>query len=131
MAAAIADYSPHPTAGKIPSDQEEIVLRLRKNPKLLSRLRTLCGTASTLIGFKLLSNVSSEELIQVAKAQLQTNHLDLCVANDLAHISPDLHPIWIVSADGSVEHASGDKTTIAKALISRVLEYHNQQQQPL
>ena len=68
MAPAVADYSPvREGAGKLSSAKDELVVRMTKNPKLLSSLRDLCGIGATLVGFKLLSNVSPTELAEVAR----------------------------------------------------------------
>ena len=124
MAAAIADYSPVATQGKLSSNQDEMIIRMRRNPKLISRLRALGGPKATLIGFKLLSNVSTAHLIEIAQAQIATNQLDLCVANDASQISNHHHPIWMVSPNGQVEAAEGSKSEIATALVRHVLAMH-------
>jgi phosphopantothenoylcysteine synthetase/decarboxylase len=122
MAAAVADYSPIPVDGKMSSDQDELVIRMKRNPKLLASLREKCGPGSLIIGFKLLSNVSTETLIQVASEQASAYQLDLTVANDASEFTADYHPIWMVSPTGEHRFAGGTKAAIAAALVSHTLE---------
>lgn len=117
MAAAVSDYSPAPTTGKIRSTGEELTLRLRRNPKLLTSLRERCGPNTTLVGFKLLSGVSPSELIEVGRRQVITNDLDLCLANDLAELSGDRHPAWIVAREGRARRVDGSKADVARQLV--------------
>lgn len=126
MAAAVADYSPVPLDGKMSSDQEELVIRMKRNPKLLASLRAKCGNDSFIVGFKLLAKVSTEELIQVACAQARDNELDLTVANDASQLSVSHHPIWMVSPSGEKTFAEGSKAEIAAALVDHVLSLRPQ-----
>ncbi len=86
QAAAVADYSPVPADGKISSDQDEMVIRMQKNPKILASLREHFGRHAFIVGFKLLSGVSTQELLEVGRRQITTNYTDMSVANDLQHI---------------------------------------------
>ena len=122
MAAAVADYSPIRQAGKLSSDADELLIHLQRNPKLLGRLRDQFGAAATLVGFKLLSGVSEEELIAVAAKQVHDNRLDLCVANDATLIQPDHHPVILVHSREQIERASGSKAEIANKLVQHVLQ---------
>lgn len=120
MAAAVSDYSPAPSAGKIRSDQETLTLTLRRNPKLLAALRPRLP-ATTIVGFKLLSRVSTEELVAVGRRQVVGNGLDWCVANDLAELGGGAHPVWLLAADGSARRIEGDRRAVAEALVDAVL----------
>ena len=68
---------------KISSKEEYQVLFLKKNPKIISLVKEW-NPAIQLIGFKLLVDVSSEELIQVARESLVKNHASMIVANEIA-----------------------------------------------
>ena len=59
MAAAVSDYAPVRVEGKIRSDADELVIRMRRLPKILATLRDRCGRSTFLVGFKLLSGVSA------------------------------------------------------------------------
>lgn len=121
MAAAVSDYSPVRQHGKIRSTDEEVVLRMRRTPKLLSTLRTACGPSTFLVGFKLLSGVTRDELVRVAERQRTTNTLDLTCANDLATFGPSLHPIVLVE-DGQTSDYWGSKEESAAFLVDNVLD---------
>lgn len=122
MAAAVADYSPEPAAGKIRSTGATLDLRLTKNPKLLSSLRERCGDHSFLVGFKLLSHVSATELVDVASAQCRDNRLDLTVANDLAHFTPRLHPVTLVTPDEAPVPIHATRLEVAARLVDTCLD---------
>ena len=103
MAAAVSDYSPVPAQGKIRSTEQTMSIAMERNPKLLDTLRERCPD-SYLVGFKLLSGVSQDQLIDVARRQLERAGLDLTVANDLQHFAPGRHPIVLVDRDTHHEH---------------------------
>ena len=123
MAAAVSDYSPVAVEGKIASDQEEMVIRLKKNPKVLDSLRGRLGGEALLVGFKLLSNVSHERLIEVASRQLERSQCDFTIANDAARIDWERgwHPISVVSKTGEAWSFDGVRRDGAEALASYLL----------
>lgn len=114
MAAAVSDYSPVPFDGKMPSKAEEVTLTLRRNPKLLGRLRERCGPQTWLVGFKLLSGVDRATLIGVADRQRQGAGLDMTVANDLQSFAPGLHPIVVVQPDRVTDHHGSKASSAAR-----------------
>ncbi|MEQ1570628.1 MAG: phosphopantothenoylcysteine decarboxylase, partial [Myxococcota bacterium] len=124
MAAAVSDYAPARTEGKIRSDLDELVLVLRRNPKLLGKLRGVCGPDTFLVGFKLLSGVTREELVQVAHHQVERDQLDLCVANDLQDLVGDRHPAQLVTPEGGAHPLDGTKAEVAAGLVSFALRRH-------
>ncbi|MCA9309022.1 hypothetical protein KC973_01470 [Candidatus Saccharibacteria bacterium] len=105
-AAAVSDYIPVKVDGKIPSDEEEITLRLKRAPKILAELRDHFGDDATIVGFKLLSGASEEELIRAGTDQISKNQTDYCIANDLSERGSRLPPrskrvAHVVYPDGS------------------------------
>lgn len=122
MTAAVSDYSPVRREGKIRSTEDELLLRLKRNPKLLRQLREKCGVATFIVGFKLLSGVSSEELLQTGRIQIKRDRLNLTVANDLDEIAPEYHPIVMLTPEGGAIRRKGDKQTVAGDLVAFVLE---------
>jgi 8-oxo-dGTP pyrophosphatase MutT (NUDIX family) len=119
MAAAVADYSPAPSDGKIRSDAEDLVISMRRNPKLLGQLRARWPHA-TIVGFKLLSGVSDDELDAVARAQLTSQGLDATVANDARRLRDDRHPARLVTAQGA-RALDGPREAVAAALLDILL----------
>ena len=99
---------------KISSKEEYQVLFLKKNPKIISLVKEW-NPAIQLIGFKLLVDVSSEELIQVARESLVKNHASMIVANDLTKIQNGQHQAYLVTDDQVLEAST--KTEIAEAIL--------------
>lgn len=114
-AAAVADYVPVRAEGKIPSDAEELVLRLRRAPKLIDRLRDLAPSA-LLVGFKLTSGKSEDDRLEIARRLVARARLDLVVANDAAHTGESDHEAWLVTSDAVLAHPIG-KAAVAAALV--------------
>ena len=102
---------------KISSKEEYQVLFLKKNPKIISLVKEW-NPAIQLIGFKLLVDVSSEELIQVARESLVKNHASMIVANDLTKIQNGQHQAYLVT-DNQVLEAS-TKTEITEAILNHL-----------
>lgn len=99
---------------KISSEEDYQVLFLKKNPKLISLVKTW-NPDIRLIGFKLLVDVSSEELIHVARESLVKNHASMIVANDLTKIQNGQHQAYLVTDDQVLEAST--KTEIAEAIL--------------
>lgn len=87
--------SQHNTQGKISSREEVQVLFLQKTPKILSLIKQW-NPAICLIGFKLLVNVPTSQLLEVAQNSLLANQADYIVANDLTGISDTQHLAYLV-----------------------------------
>src|SRR5699024_9821053 len=75
---------------KISSDTKQLYLILEKTPKVIQIIKKL-QPQTVLIGFKLLVDVSKEELIDTAYRSLQKSHADFVLANDLSQIKADQH----------------------------------------
>ena len=84
---------------KISSYEPHLTVKLTLTPKLISRLRELFPEA-TLIGFKLLENVTKEHLLEVAKKLCIKNDMDYIIANDLHDLRQGTHLSFLVNKDG-------------------------------
>lgn len=82
MAAAVSDYSAIKQEGKISSELNELSIRMKKNPKVISKIKEWKPEVY-LVGFKLLASVPKEELIRVAQEANRKNGADLTVANSI------------------------------------------------
>jgi len=118
MAAAVSDYRPIRSEGKLSSNSDELTIRCVKNPKLIAELRERCGESAFLVGFKLLSNVTQVELINAATAQNKRYGLDLTVANDLKDLVKDYHPIKVVTQAGGAIPIDGLRQEVAAELAT-------------
>ncbi|MDR1816286.1 MAG: hypothetical protein LBR00_06440 [Clostridiales Family XIII bacterium] len=103
--------------GKISSDLDRLVVTLEKAPKIISLLRGLAPDAA-IVGFKLLSDASDEELVRVGLGLLTKNRCDYVLANDMRTVRSDRHEGLLVAADGTYERAVG-KTDIAALIVRR------------
>jgi phosphopantothenoylcysteine decarboxylase/phosphopantothenate--cysteine ligase len=83
-AAAISDYIVDKTEGKISSDGDELVIRLRKGEKVIKSFRSLAPNA-IIVGFKLLVSPNSEE-VQNAISKVFKAEVDYVVFNDLTEL---------------------------------------------
>lgn len=82
-AAAISDYIVDKTEGKISSDNDELVIRLKKGEKVIQSFRELAPNAY-IVGFKCLVSPTEEEKYQAISKQL--NYVDQVIYNDLTKL---------------------------------------------
>ena len=93
------------------------VLFLKKTPKIISLVKQWNPNIQ-LVGFKLLANVSKEDLFKAARASLKRNQANIIVANDLGEITPNQHIAYLVDEKG--EEMVTTKSAIAQALYERI-----------
>ena len=98
---------------KISSNEENLVIVLKKTPKIIGLIKKI-SPQTHLIGFKLLENVSVEELIDVARKLLVKNNCDYVVANDLKNIKNGEHKAFLLN-DKEIKTLNG-KENIASAI---------------
>lgn len=119
-AAAVSDYRPAKVEpGKIRSDQDELVLRLVRTPKLIARLREWFRDAY-LVGFKLLKGVAADERVEIAREQIRANRTNACVENDLSEFGPGEHKARVVTLEQIVDIPKGDKPAVARGIVDFV-----------
>lgn len=125
--AAVSDYTPTKIEGKISSDQENLTVELVRTPKILSLLRSHFGNETVLVGFKLLSNVETDGLLEVAGKQIEKNETDYSIANRLEDISPDSdhRKVHLLGSDGNVNTFSGKSISVAQSLY-HAIEWNKQ-----
>jgi phosphopantothenoylcysteine decarboxylase/phosphopantothenate--cysteine ligase len=117
--AAISDYSPDKTQGKIPSGKEELILKLKPNPKIIQKIRK--KSDCILVGFKAEFNISEEELLSRANDRKKESDLDLIVANDISKITQAENQVYIIDKDSKNESVSGRKEEISERILDRVV----------
>lgn len=103
---------------KISSEMEDLVLVLKKTPKIIAMLRPLKPRA-VLVGFKLLDRVPEEALIEAGLSLLRRNGCDFVFANDKQKVTSQSHGGYLISADGAWEEISG-REEIAGRIAERV-----------
>ena len=86
-------------AKKISSQAEQLMVALRPTPKIIQSIKQL-QPQTLLVGFKLLVDVSKEELAAVARQTLAKNHADFILANDLTEVGSHHHQARLIDAAG-------------------------------
>ena len=102
---------------KISSQDDVQVLFLKQTPKIISLVKKW-NPAIRLIGFKLLVDISDEELIKTARDSLIKNQAEIIVANDLTDISNHVHKAYLVGNDTVTQAQS--KEEIAQLLYLHI-----------
>jgi 8-oxo-dGTP pyrophosphatase MutT (NUDIX family) len=122
MAAAVSDYGPaEASEGKISSDRDELVIRLRKLPKILEGLRKACGKETFIVGFKLTSGAPAERTIAAAREQIARCRINMVVANDLSTIGGGRHPVTLVTPEGGSIPVDGLREEVAERIADFAL----------
>jgi phosphopantothenate--cysteine ligase len=104
--------------GKISSEMEDLVIVLKKTPKVIGEIKKL-QQDTILVGFKLLTNVDKELLIDTGYKLLKKNNCDMVLANDLTEITGDQHIGYLISQNGEYERQT-TKKDIADAIVRNV-----------
>ena len=104
--------------GKISSAVEDLVIVLKKTPKVIGEIKKL-QKDTVLVGFKLLTNVEKDHLIEIGFKLLQKNQCNMVLANDLAEINGDKHVGYLISEDGNYDRLE-TKKQIAEAIVKKV-----------
>lgn len=86
-AAAVGDYEAEPFAGKIASDQEELLIRMRRAPKIVDSLK-VWAPGCFLVSFKAAGpETSPDELDQICRRQLERTRSDLVFGNVIGELA--------------------------------------------
>ena len=108
------------SGNKISSDIDDLIIHMKRSPKVISEIKKV-SPETRLVGFKLLSGVPHEELIDVGYRLLQKNSCDFVMANDLRGIHGDTHKGYLIHADKSYDSMETN-SEIAQMILRRVTE---------
>lgn len=126
MAAAVADYRPASIAAqKMKKGEEDLSLRLVRTPDILSivaKQRTEVGFPRVVVGFA----AESQNLLENARAKLESKRLDLIVANDItardAGFDAPTNRVLMIGRSGeTVSLPLMSKAAVAEAVLERVV----------
>lgn len=106
-------------SAKLSSDYEQLTIHLERTPKIIQQIKQWQPT-TFLVGFKLLSNASQEELIEAAVQQEQKAHSDLVIANDMQKVGGYEHLAYCIQGN-EVIATYHTKQEIAFGLMTEVL----------
>jgi wyosine [tRNA(Phe)-imidazoG37] synthetase (radical SAM superfamily) len=86
-AAAVGDYAPQPSTGKVSSGQARWDLQLRPTPKILDHIRGWGGDDLVIVSFKAAApDTGDDDLLGLAHKQAQRTGSDLVFANVLGRL---------------------------------------------
>lgn len=109
----------YPTGGKISSNIQQPCIALKPTPKVIGMIKKKWPHVF-LVGFKLLTHVSEEELFQTAFKLLRKNRCNLVLANDLSKIRNGTHVGMIIFPEKTQKTYYG-KEQIALSLVDTIL----------
>lgn len=104
--------------GKISSEIDDLVILLKRTPKVIGEIKKL-SKDTILVGFKLLTNVDKDVLIDTAGKLLQKNGCDMVLANDLTEIYGDKHGGYLLFPNGQYIRLE-TKKEIAQAIADQI-----------
>ena len=110
--AAVSDYSPSKVDGKMRSDEDEIIVRLKRNPKIIDTIR-----AKVVVGFKAQAKVDDVRLVEDAMALLKRSGCSFVVANRMEDVTRGRTRVSIVKGEGPAEVLEGTKPEVASDII--------------
>lgn len=106
---------------KISSNTDHLFLILKKTPKVIQQIKQL-QPATILVGFKLLVDVSKEELVDVARHSLIKNQADYVLANDLTSIHHGQHVGYFINKEGTIIGEATSKEALAQLIVKTLLD---------
>lgn len=119
LAAAVSDYSAIYSQGKISSDKEDLSIKMKKNPKVISLIKTWKPDVFQ-VGFKLLADVDSDELINTAYNHGIKNNSNLTVANSINNSNFKDRTTYFLTPEKEIINTSLDK--IALDLVNLIYQ---------
>jgi phosphopantothenoylcysteine decarboxylase/phosphopantothenate--cysteine ligase len=120
--AAISDFTPEEQIeGKIKSD-ENVVIKLKRNPKVLAELRKAFPD-KIIVGFKAEYGLEKEELMDIATKKLKEYNLNFIVANDLSkHYFGDDYNEVILIGKNKLKEFKGKKSEIMEKIKDEIIK---------
>lgn len=101
-AAAVSDYEPvEVSPGKLPSDADALVIRLKPTPKIVDEVKPI-DPEILLVKFKLEVDRPEAQLLRIAEESRARSGAELIVANDLTRMDATRHLAFLLDGDGIV-----------------------------
>lgn len=121
MTAAVADFSPVLKAEKKVEKSEELVLRLQKNPDIISAVSSM-EKRPVIVGFA----AETGKNISRAREKMENKKMDMIVFNDVTEpgsgFDVDTNRVVIIDRRGETALELMDKDAVAWALLDRLVE---------
>jgi phosphopantothenoylcysteine decarboxylase/phosphopantothenate--cysteine ligase len=124
LAAAVSDYMPEkPSSTKIKSDQNKIILKLKRAPKIIDQIKKIQKNVF-LVGFKAETNLSKDKLISEARRKLKESNSNLMVGNDVGlkkyKKNPDYNNVVVVDSKKIIQSGWKKKLEISKFIRKEI-----------
>lgn len=119
--AALADYTVKPQAGKIDSrSTPQLTLTLGPAPKILPEIRRSVPAPGVVVGFKLVSRQTTDQLRDRAQQLLDDGGLDAVVGNDRGVMGTAVAEVLLLRKDGRSQWIRGPKSDVAGRLLDEL-----------
>ena len=125
--AAVADYRVEQVAEqkiKKTDDNDELTLKLVKNPDIIASVAELTEKRPFTVGFA----AETQNVEQYAKDKLQRKNLDMICANDVSGgqvFNADQNALHLFWRNGEKRLPLADKTKLAEALVNEIVERYS------
>ncbi|WGE62555.1 bifunctional phosphopantothenoylcysteine decarboxylase/phosphopantothenate--cysteine ligase CoaBC [Actinobacillus equuli subsp. haemolyticus] len=122
--AAVADYrmaEVAPQKIKKTSDNDELILKLVKNPDIIANVANLAENRPFTVGFA----AETQDVANYAKDKLKRKNLDLICANDVSGgqvFGQDQNSLHLFWQNGDKILPLADKSKLAEALVHEIIE---------
>ena len=128
LAAAVSDYTPEKSSPtKIKSDQNKIILKLKRVPKIIDQIKKIQKNVF-LVGFKAETNMSKKNLIGKARKKLKESNADFIIVNDIGlkkyKDNSEYNNVIIVDLEKIIQSGWKKKSEISK-FIRKEIERRN------
>jgi phosphopantothenoylcysteine decarboxylase/phosphopantothenate--cysteine ligase len=114
LPAALSDFGPVPSKGKVPSEKDELKLELRALPKVLPLLKR---KGVKIVGFKAESGVGNVKLAKKATDRCRQSGADAMVANDLKDVRAGCTKVMFIRGE-KVVPIEGSKSKVANEILN-------------
>lgn len=108
------------SGNKISSNIDDLIICMKRSPKVIGCIKDI-SPETVLVGFKLLSGVPHEELIDVGIRLMEKNNCDFVLANDLHEIGKDYHRGYLIHKNKTYDIMKNNEE-IADMIANRVME---------
>ncbi len=126
--AAIADYTPDYQAGKIPSGQNDLCIKLKPTVKIIKSIRNKYPSLY-IVSYKAEVGISKEKLIQKGQHFLEQNMVEMVCANWVGEenkgFMSDTNELFIIQENKEVISLNGSKLNIGKKLAKVIAKNIN------
>lgn len=119
--AQLAESLSETTESKISSKTDYLFLAMKKNPKVIQLIKQI-QPDTILVSFKLLVDVTQDELFKVATESMLKNNGDFVLANDLQSITANQHIGYLLNKKGELVGQASTKEAIASLILAKLSE---------